>query len=311
MFYTDGRNPLTRFWITGDPTQNADGSWEIPCPVIYTDEPLTAFANLIYEIDPIHAPHHKYNGQTEMAVSSDYAYASPGDLQAAGVKASPSQARMIDDFSAGLRDRGGDLGNGHWWQIDTRKISDPRYLGPKGAELVIEINSPVAGQKVGIQLERNFMEANNREQVFYAFVDLPEQGWNTVRIKTGDLHNPFGWPLDDWHKVSRLALMSAARLKNQIEGDYARRAGEVTKRMAESDPKYKLKLGAVPDKVSGWSEDYYQDGGDEYTKFNMMTKDDVLARQRFRNLRWEGGEYVERSKPYVKETYINPNPNKE
>jgi dienelactone hydrolase len=310
MFYTDGRNPLTRFWITGDPTHNADGRWEIPCPVIYTDEPLTAFANLIYEIDPIQAPHHKYNGQSEMAVSSDSAYASPEDLQAAGVKASPSRKRMIDDFSAGLRDWGGNLSNGHWWQIDTRKVSDPRYLGPKGAELVVEINSPVAGQKVGVLLERNFMEANNREQVFYAFIDLPKQGWNTVRIKTGDLHNPFGWPLDDWHKISRLALMSAARLKNQIEGDYAQRAGEVTKRMAESDPKYKLKLGAVPDKVSGWSEDYYQDGGDEYTKFNMMTKDDVLARQRFRNLRWESGEYVERSKPYVKEVYQNPVANK-
>lgn len=306
MFYTGGRNPLTRFWITAEATQNGDGSWEASCPVTHTDEPLTAFANLIYEIEPIKAPNHKYNGQSEMAVSSDYAYASPDDLQAAAVKASPIQTRVIDDFSAGLRDWGGNLSNGHWWQIDTRKVSDPRYLGPKGAELVIEINSPVAGQKMGIQLERNFMEANNREQVFYAFIDLPKQGWNTVRIKTGDLHNPYGWPLDDWHKVSRLALMSAGRLKNQIEGDYAQRAGEVTKRMAGSNPKYAVKLGAVPDKVSGWSEDYYQEAGDEYTKFNMMTKDDALARQRFRNLRWEGGEYVERTKPYIKEVYLNP-----
>jgi len=40
----------------------------------------------------------------------------------------------------------------------------------------------------------------------------------------------------------------------------------------------------------------------------MLTKDDVLVKTRFRNLRWEGGEYVERSKPYVREKYVNPGP---
>lgn len=70
--------------------------------------------------------------------------------------------------------------------------------------------------------------------------------------------------------------------------------------------RYTVNIGRVPDKVSGWDEKYYKDAGDEYTKDNMMTKDDVLVRTHFRNLRWEGGEYVERTKPYVKEEYVNP-----
>lgn len=306
MFFTDGRNPLTRFWITGKPKKNDDGSWQVKCPVLYTDEPLFAFANVIYAIEPIGAPHHRYNGLSEMAVTSNYAYAWPDQMQEASVKPQKTQNRMIEDFSAGLRDWSGSLDNGQWWSIDTRKISDARFMGPKGAELVFEINAPKAGMKVGVIAERKFMEANNREHAFYGFFDMPKQGWNTIRIKTSDLHNPFGWPLDDWHKLSRLILRSANSLKNQIEEDYTRIAGNVAARQKGKNGRYVLKLGAVPDKVSGWDENYYKEAGEEYTKDNMMTKDDVLVKRRFKNLRWEGGEYVDRTKPYVQEKYVTP-----
>nr|MBC8481882.1 hypothetical protein [Planctomycetota bacterium] len=305
MFFTDGRNPLTRFWITGEPKSNADGSWQIKCPVLYNDEPLFAFANVIYEIEPIKAPHHRYNGLSEMAATSNYAYAWPEQLQAANIKPQKTQNRLIEDFSAGLRDWSGSLGNGHWWSIDTRKISDARFMGPKGADLVFEINAPQAGMKVGVVAERKFMEANNREHAFYGFFDMPRQGWNTIRVKTSDLHNPFGWPLDDWHKLSRLVIRSANSLKHEVENNYARVAGATAKREKDNSS-YTLKLGALPDKVSSWDEKYYKEAGNEYTKDNMLTKDDIAAKTRFRNLRWEGGEYIERTKPYVKEKYVNP-----
>lgn len=306
MFYTDGRNPLTRFWITGAPKENADGTWEISCPVLYLDEPLFLFANVIYAIDPIEAPNHRYNGLSEMAATSNYAYAWPEKLQAAGIKPSPSRNRLIDDFSEGLRDWGGSLRNGHWWNIDTRKIADARFMGPRDATLVLEVNSPSRGQLIGVLVERNYMEANFREHAFYGFFELPKQGWNTLRIKTSDLHNPYGWPVDDWHKLSRLALMSGPSLKNLVENNYARSARDVAKRHGAHNRKYTVNIGKLPEKVSGWSETYYRDAGDEYTKFNMLTKDDALARARFRSLRWEGGEYVQRTKPYVPEKYVHP-----
>jgi len=306
MFYTDGRNPLTRFWLTGDPEKNADGTWETACPVMHLDEPLFAFANVIYAIDPIQAPNHRYHGLSEMAATSDYAYAWPDQLQAAGIKAVPAKNRMVDDFSAGLRDWGGDLRNGHWWNIDTRKIADARFLGPKGAELVLEVNSPAPGQILGVVVERQFMEANFREHAFYGFSELPGQGWNTVRIKTSDLRNPYGWPLDDWHKLSRLALMSGPSLKRLVERNYAPAARAVAKRQEGRQTKYVVNVGEVPDKVSGWDESYYKEAGDEYTTFNMVSKDDLLARRRFRNLRWEGGTYVARTKPYEREIYVHP-----
>ena len=306
MFYTDGRNPLTRFWITGKAQQISDKSWKMKCPVMYKDEPLTAFANVIYEIPVIKAPQHRYNGISEMASTSNYAYAWPDELQQTNIKTITKHNRLIDDFSAGLRDWDGSLANPMWWSISTRKISHAQYMGPKGAELFFEINSPKAGMKVGIIAERKFMEANNREHAFYGFFDMPKQGWNTVRIKTSDLKNPFGWQLDDWHKLSRIVIQSAHSLSHQINKDYKRIAGHAAERN-KGKAEYRLKLGEVPDKVSGGDEKYYIDAGDAYTKDNMLTKDDVLARTRFRNLRWEGGEYVERTKPYVEEKYVNPN----
>ncbi len=302
IFYTDGRNPLTRFWITPEVTQQSDGTWTASCEVIYNDEPLTAFANVIYEIDPIKAPNHSYNGLSELGATSNYAIAWPDDLQKAGIKGKPAENRLIDDFSAGLRDWTGSLKNGHHWSINTRKVSDVRFMGPQGAELVFEVNSPEADQHMGMIISRNYMEANFREHVFYRFIHLPKKGWNTVRIKTGDLKNPFGWKLDDWHKISSIELCSAIRLKHQIETNYAARAKDVSSKSS----KYQADLGELPTKVSGWNEKYYEEAGDEYTKDNMVSKEDALARSRFRNMRWEGGKYVKRSKPYVKEPYIRP-----
>ena len=69
---------------------------------------------------------------------------------------------------------------------------------------------------------------------------------------------------------------------------------------------YSVNIGALPEKVSGWNESYYKSAGDEYTRSTTMTKNDLIVKTRFRNMRWEGGEYVQRSKPYIAEKYVNP-----
>jgi len=311
MFYTDGRNCLTRFWITGTPVKNADGTWQIKCPLSFKDEPLFAFANAIYEIDPIKAPNHAYNGLSEMAVSSDYAWAWPKDLLAANVKPQAVSNRLIDDFANGGRDwtRSG-LDNSYWWSISTRKINSPLFIGPKGGELVFEFNSPEAGAKIGVTVNRSFMEANWVEDRFYGFFDLPKQGWNTVRVKVSDLHNPYGWQLDDWHKLNTLTIRAAGGMKEEVEKHLLPAA----KRISEEQSKngkitvYTVSTLALPEKVSGWNESYYKSAGDEYIKGSNMTPDDVFVKMRFKNMRWEGGQYVQRSKPYVEEKFVKSEP---
>lgn len=309
MFYTDGRNPLTRFWITGTPKKNADGTWQIQCPLSFNDEPLFAFANAIYAIDPIKAPNHSYNGLSEMAVSSDYAYAWPAQVQAANVKTQATSNRLIDDFAKGGRDwTPSGLNNSYWWSISTRKVNCPLFIGPKGAELVFEFNAPAAGAKIGVMVNRSFMEANWVEDKFYNFFDLPQQGWNTVRVKLSDLHNPYGWQLDDWHKLNTLTIRAAGSLKEEIEKNWlpaAKRISATQNKDGKSTP-YTVSTVALPDKVSGWNESYYKSAGDEYVKGTSMTPDDLFIKTRFKNMRWEGGEVVPRSKPYVAEKFVKP-----
>lgn len=310
MFYTDGRNPLTRFWVTGEAIDNKNGSWQIKCPLSYIDEPIFAFANIVYAIDPIKAPKHSYNGISEMAVSSNYAWAWPKDLESAQIKPQMASNRLIDDFANGGRDwTRSSLDNSYWWNISTRKINCPLFMGPKGAELVFEFNSPEAGAKIGVVVNRSFMEANWVEDKFYAFFDLPLQGWNTVRVKTSDLLNPYGWKLDDWHKLNTLTVRAAGGLKEGLEKDWLPAATRISKeRLSKDGAKsvYSVNTGALPDKVSGWNESYYKTAGEEYTKGTNMTPDDVFVKMRFKNMRWEGGEYVQRSKPYVEEKFAKP-----
>ena len=186
-------------------------------------------------------------------------------------------------------------------------------MGPKGAELVFDFNSPEPGAKIGVVVNRSFMEANWVEDRFYGFFDLPKQGWNTVRVRVSDLHNPYGWQLDDWHKLNTLTIRAAGGLKEEVEKNWlpaARRIAESHGKDGKASP-YTVSTVALPDKVSGWNESYYKTAGDEYTKGTQMTPDDIFVRTRFRNLRWEGGEYVPRSKPHVVERFVKPEPAKQ
>jgi hypothetical protein len=230
-------------------------------------------------------------------------------LTAANVKPQPASNRLIDDFSRGGRDWTADqLAQSTWWSISTRKISSPFFTGPRGAELVFEFNSPEAGAKIGVEVHRSFMEANFMEDMFYGFFDLPKQGWNTVRVKVSDLHNPYGWRLDDWDAMNTLTVRAAAGLKEFIQDKVQARVQWTIATINKNgqNPAYTPNLGKLPDKVSAWNESYYKSGGDEFTKGATLTPNDIFFKTHFRNMRWEGGEFVQRAKPDVVKTFVKP-----
>jgi len=87
--YVNDGDVKNRVWTTVTPDQGDAGTWSIRTPVSDLDKPLFAFANFIYEIDPIKAPgSRRFNGKTDFVVTSHYAYVWPEALKAAGVKAS-------------------------------------------------------------------------------------------------------------------------------------------------------------------------------------------------------------------------------
>ena len=78
--FTNDRDVKKRVWTTATPVKGNDGTWSIQTPVSNLEEPLFAFANVIYDLGS------RYDGRSGVAVSSNYVYAWPEELKAAKVK---------------------------------------------------------------------------------------------------------------------------------------------------------------------------------------------------------------------------------
>jgi len=274
VYYSYERNPMARFWTAAE-TRLEGGEWVAECPVFDPEEPLFAFAAVTYAVD-----HEVRGGPSpfrvpELMVASAFVTVLPQDLKAGGIRATAEFSRMIEDFRGELRDWTGDLGKPRGWTISTRKIADPRWVGPEGAELVLEAHSPVAGRWLGFYASHRFRGANSGALHFYSFVPLEKKGWNTVRLQPEDFQNVYGEKLTDWGVVSGIRIGDAEAMAND-KRRFLPRAGDQA-------------VPAIPSEVSSWDSSYYQSTDDAYAKDNIEHATVTGARNRFRDLRWEGG----------------------
>ena len=281
VYYSYERQPMLRFWADGMAAKKGE-TWEGRCPIFYEDEPLFAYANVTYGIEHnLKAPN---VAQTkELLVTSSYHMATPDELTSAGVKPIGKPDRLIDDFSRGLHDWTGHL-NMRGWKIETRKLVDPRWMGPKGGELVVDVKAPAENSWIGVNIMRRFRGHNNGEYRYYAYYRLPEKGWNTLRMKPEQFENNRGEKLDDWHKVTNLIFQDADFLAKDHRGRMLKAEGKGS----GTTP--------IPSDVSGWDSSYYHSTDDAYATDNV--EETTHKVDHFRNLRWEGGEYIPRPKHY-------------
>jgi hypothetical protein len=100
-------------------------------PVLSVDAPLFVYANVVYELPE---PQRAVLKSDCFTLSSRVLSASPGQMCAAGVRATDQRERMIDDGTRGWRDWYC-LNWGHppLWTATTRKLKDPKWQGPDGA----------------------------------------------------------------------------------------------------------------------------------------------------------------------------------
>jgi len=91
MYYSNDGDVKKRVWTSVEPEAGEDGTWSIRTPVTDLNKPLFAFANLIYEIEPVQTSVPRYKDKSELLVTSEYAYVWPEGLKAAGVKIAATQ----------------------------------------------------------------------------------------------------------------------------------------------------------------------------------------------------------------------------
>jgi len=138
LYYAVTPDVTTRFWRDAGAARKGD-AWTAACPIMTADAPLFVLANVLYELPE---PYRTTENTDAFAITSRMLWAGPEQLKAAGVKATDTPSALIDDGSRGWRD----WYQLNWinpplWQAFTRKMHDPKWRGPDGARLAVDVKA--------------------------------------------------------------------------------------------------------------------------------------------------------------------------
>lgn len=206
IYYSVDPDPQARFWRSAGTKKEGD-TWTAKLPLLSVQQPLFAFANVHYRLKkpqpvPFAPP------TSTFAISSMLHTAAPEDLQRAKVKATDKSSLLIDDFSEGWQDwyRLSE-NNPHHWQFWTRKITDPKWRGPKGAKLSFEVRIEKPNQLVVVITQNFFRPYRGKKIDFVAVVSLKGGDWDPVRLSPADFNSVSdGSPLTSWQQADLLGF---------------------------------------------------------------------------------------------------------
>ena len=215
IYYSSDRDAIARFWRSAHTVRKGD-SWTAECPIMSTDEPLFAFANVSHKLNERQEVFH--HGYTETYTGSSLLHtASPEELKAAKIKPTDKPSLLIDDFAEGFRDWYVlSKDNPHHWVYSTRKITDPRWKGPVGGKLSLKLKSLKSNKLVVVLFENEWRGYRGRRSTYAAEVSLQgTNDWQTIVLDTQDFQQVFknrrqeieeSCPLSKWSEIDRLEI---------------------------------------------------------------------------------------------------------
>ena len=206
IFYSVDPDPRSRFWRDAEATR--DGKrWWAKLPVMDLNRPVFAFANVFYKL-PKQAVLPRGQTVDEVCISSLFHEAKPKQLKAAGVKASGQRERVIDDFARGFHDWFTINGNHRpLWQHWTRKVTDPKWRGPKGAALALTIQSEQPNVLAFVLKENAWRGYRGKQRVYVAEARLKGGAAETVALGLNDFKcTTDGAPPKSWAEMDQLGI---------------------------------------------------------------------------------------------------------
>jgi hypothetical protein len=219
VYYSVDPHGITRFWRSAEVTRSGD-SWTAACPITSTELPLFVIANVHYPLDRkiVGGPGEGQPPATYL-VSSWQLDFEADELVAAGVRATDPPERMIvEDFGDWQDWYQLNPGNPHHHLAATRKIKDPKWRGPDGAKLAIDVLAPTGGDlALTFELAAWSCYAGVPQGRYLAVKPLVAiDEWQTVEVSLKDLE-----PLDDrsrkglasWRYLTELAITAAVRTR--------------------------------------------------------------------------------------------------
>ena len=206
---------LTRFWRDAKAV-HVGQQWQASCPMMSLDQPVFAFANVIYDTPPhyrrVAQPQGQDNSDT-FAISSRVVSVSSRQLQDAGVKVTDAKERLIDDGGRGWHDWY-QINWGHppLWTATTRKIRDAKWRGPDGARLVFDIQTETDNTLV-LKFNCNAWGAVEPGKPAIDYTAVKElkgtRGWQAVTVGLNELvatDPKVTFPLANWQSVTEFSI---------------------------------------------------------------------------------------------------------
>lgn len=206
IYYSVDPDPRARFWRSAEVKQS-DDTWTAKLPILSVDQPLFAFANVVYKLKKSESE--PYAEKTErFAMSSMLHTVAPKDVAANGASATDKAEPVIDDFTQGWRDWYTlSPENPHHWEFSTRKLTDPKWRGQEGQRLTVEVQAEQPNELVIVLTENFFRQYRGKLQEFVAVAKLKGgKEMQTVTLEPKDFKASDGEALSSWSHVDLLSF---------------------------------------------------------------------------------------------------------
>ncbi|NBV46351.1 MAG: hypothetical protein EBR86_12125 [Planctomycetia bacterium] len=207
VHYSIDPDPRARFWRSADVVKMDDTRWTAALPIPSVDQPLFAFANVVYKVqktesEPSARPIERF------ALSSRLHAAAPAEIAAGGVRVTDERDPLIDGFAHGWRDWYTlSADNPHHWELSTRKLADPKWQGHDGQRLSVEVRAEKPNDLVIVLTENVFRPYRGQQKEFVAVVNLAGgQATQTIVLEPRNFLASDGAALSAWKHVDLLSF---------------------------------------------------------------------------------------------------------
>lgn len=201
-------NTIARFWHHAKAVKNGE-AWTAKLPLARNDQPLWVYGNITYPLaNPVTGAGYYYGTYTaEMfTLSSRMSSVTADQLQAAGVRETPTASPLIESF--------GEDWEKEWfsykpneWPRKTHKLHDPLWKAPTDAELALDVQSENANSLV-IGIDKHAAQVDLTGGV----------EWQSLVLSASDFKDASGKPMSGWTDVKEFRLSASERLVAKIEG---------------------------------------------------------------------------------------------
>lgn len=206
IYYSVDPDPRARFWRDAGAMRSGE-TWEAKLPVLSIDSQLYAFANVYYTLPTSESLPH-LAAITEVCLSTLLHSALPGELKAAGVRATDENSLLIDDFARGWHDWYRlNAENKQFWQNWTRKVTDPKWRGADEAKLAITLTMLEANTISIVAIENEWRSYRGKKKTFICqYTVLADAKPQTIVLSPGNFKDSEGQTLATWSQLDQLGL---------------------------------------------------------------------------------------------------------